>query len=67
MTPVVPAVKAYGLRPLVQPAATLAAVLLRLEQRTLLTREVDVTHRRRRLLRLTDAGVREGPQRGPPK
>lgn len=39
--------------------ATLAAVLLRLEQRGLLTREVDATDRRRRLLRLTDAGMCE--------
>jgi MarR family transcriptional regulator, temperature-dependent positive regulator of motility len=39
--------------------ATLAAVLLRLEQRGLLTRRIDVTDRRRRLVKLTDAGVRE--------
>lgn len=39
--------------------ATLAAVLLRLEQRGLLTRRIDVSDRRRRLLELTDTGVRE--------
>lgn len=39
--------------------ATLAAVLLRLEQRGLLGRTVDATDRRRRLLRLTDAGMHE--------
>lgn len=39
--------------------ATLAAVLLRLEQRGLLGRTVDATDRRRRLLRLTEAGMRE--------
>lgn len=39
--------------------ATLAAVLVRLEQRGLLTRTVDATDRRRRLLELTETGIRE--------
>jgi DNA-binding MarR family transcriptional regulator len=39
--------------------ATLAAVLLRLEQRSLLTRTVDPSDRRRRLLELTAAGRQE--------
>lgn len=39
--------------------ATLALVLLRLEQRGLITRAVDPLDRRRRLVRLTDDGDRE--------
>ncbi|MEV5148099.1 MarR family transcriptional regulator [Streptomyces sp. NPDC052727] len=39
--------------------ATLAAVLLRLEQRGLITRTVDPADRRRRLIELTDAGLEE--------
>lgn len=39
--------------------ATLAAVLIRLEQRGLVTRTIDATDRRRRLLELTETGARE--------
>jgi DNA-binding MarR family transcriptional regulator len=39
--------------------ATLASLLLRMEQRGLVVRKVDAADRRRRLLRLTDAGEAE--------
>nr|WP_078649347.1 MarR family transcriptional regulator [Streptomyces ochraceiscleroticus] len=45
--------------------ATLAPLVHRLEQRDLLTRRVDPANRRRKLLRLTDDGVRALERTGP--